>query len=368
MDLEKVLRDAAENVLSDQLNETQVRTSVINPILRGLDWNDGSPEEFKVEFSVNDVGRVDYALCKDSKPLVFIEAKRLGHADVHGQEQLFNYANNQGVPLLILTDGNVWNFYLSMAAGIPSERQFYRMELQRRDKIPEYIKILNLILRKERVFSKEAKRSAEDLHEGENMKKKAREAIPDIWQSLLKEPSENLRELIAESVEGEVGTKPELDDVEEFLREISSSYSSGYDIKISSNSSRRLNRATKTSDVNPVKHQGKIIAFILDGERYEGKTANGSLVKLLMEFQRRDSGFMTRFASESAGRKRQLVARNPQDLYPGSPHLMEKHSLEIGEGWWLGTNNATRDVRRHIETACQVAGIKFGAELTLVEQ
>ena len=89
------------------------------PILRTLDWDDANPAEFVPEFPV-DSGRVDYALHQaGGQTLVFIEAKRLGGADDEGEEQLFGYAVNKGVPFLILTDGNVWDFYLSMAAGAP---------------------------------------------------------------------------------------------------------------------------------------------------------------------------------------------------------------------------------------------------------
>ena len=70
-----------------------------------------------------------------------------------GEEQLFGYASNRGVPLLVLTDGNRWDFYLSMAEGVPSERRFYRLELQLEHKIPEYVDFLDQHLRKRRVVS-----------------------------------------------------------------------------------------------------------------------------------------------------------------------------------------------------------------------
>ena len=120
MSLDKVLKKAVERIQSSSLeNEAQVKQAVILPILRALDWDDSDPAEFVPEFSAGN-GRVDYALLRSGGgPLVFIEAKGLGGVDAKGEEQVFRYAVNRGVPFLILTDGNLWDFYLSMAAGDP---------------------------------------------------------------------------------------------------------------------------------------------------------------------------------------------------------------------------------------------------------
>ena len=65
---------------------------------------------FKPEYAVEG-GFVDYALLDRSKPRVFVEAKRKGAISADGEDQLFRYAAHQGVPLLVLTDGNVWALY-----------------------------------------------------------------------------------------------------------------------------------------------------------------------------------------------------------------------------------------------------------------
>ena len=116
-------------------------------------------------------------------PQVFLEAKRIGAMDGGGEEQLFGYASNRGVPLLVLTDGNRWDFYLSMAAGIPAERRFYRLELQLEHKIPEYVEFLEEHLRKDRVVSGEARRNAERRHTSNMQRERAREAIPRAWRT-----------------------------------------------------------------------------------------------------------------------------------------------------------------------------------------
>ena len=143
------------------MTEAQVKLAFIQPILRALDWDDSDPNEFDPEFPVPE-GNVDYALLRaPDSPLVFIEAKRPGGVDVKAEEQLFRYANNKGVPFLILTDGNLWDFYLSMAAGDPPDRQFYRVELTNEERISEYVESLEMYLRKNRVVSEDARRDAE---------------------------------------------------------------------------------------------------------------------------------------------------------------------------------------------------------------
>ncbi|MDD9858496.1 MAG: type I restriction endonuclease [Gammaproteobacteria bacterium] len=136
MTLEEILRKIARDLGSNRLqNEEHTKLVAILPILRALGWDDTHPGEFVPEHPVGN-GRVDYALFnpKNELPLVFIEAKRPGNAGEQGEDQLFAYAANQGVPFLILTDGDSWNFfYLSMAAGRPSDRKFCQLSVQRCD-------------------------------------------------------------------------------------------------------------------------------------------------------------------------------------------------------------------------------------------
>ena len=84
---------------------------------------------------------------------------------------------------------------------------------------------------------------------------------------------------------------------------------------------------------------------------------------------------MTRFAPQVESKqktadgtpKRRLVARNRDDLYT-DPKLVRKASRNLGNGWWLATNNPTASKRKYIQTACEVAGVKFGSQLRLIER
>ena len=364
-----VLESSIERIRSGRLsNEAQVKQAIIVPILRELGWDDTNPDEFVPEYSVE--GWVDYALCNaDGKPAVFIEAKSLGRAGEAGERQLFKYAYGQGVPLLILTDGDAWNFYLSMAEGVPAERCFYRAALTTTEKTAACAKRFDSFLRKERVLSKEARSAAEEFHFNNKEKQKASEAIPKVWRGLLENPDSELRMLILEGVENECGIIPEIDDLDSFLEKQLGDESENVAVN------RQLPGQTKQPEqtASPESQQhtdippkSKIAGYIFNGKKHTTNTAIKTLVAIVKEFSSRDNTFMDSFAAETKGRKWRLVARNREDLYDDKSLI--NRSADLKNGWWLGTKIGTIDMRRKIKTACKVASVQFGSQLTLIER
>ena len=97
------------NTLSQ--NEYRTRISLIDPILNALGWDVSDPSQVTVEDQYSG-GRPDYGLLGNdtSKPLAFIEAKRLGESlDAH-HDQVFKYTWDRRVFYAVLTDGNRWIF------------------------------------------------------------------------------------------------------------------------------------------------------------------------------------------------------------------------------------------------------------------
>ena len=369
MNLEEVLELVIQRIRSGSLeNEAQVKQAVIVPILRALDWDDADPAEFVPEYSV-DSGRVDYALLgQKGAPLVFVEAKGIGRVDLAGEEQLFRYAVNRGVPFLILTDGDLWDFYLSMAAGVPAERRFYRAKLTREERVAEHCRFLQKHLRKSRVVSHEARRAAEQLHESNQEREKAREAMPGVWRSMLGRPDDMLRDLLMEQVASECGTMPEQDDVESFLKACLSDGVPEVSDAPAPATKPRQRKSSPEPQPATSRGTGRITGYILENRAVETGAAYRTLAEVLKEFHRRDPNFMERFADKTATRRRRLVARNREDLYPYSPELAEKMSLDLENGWWLGHNLNAETIRRRIKTACEIAGVRYGSELKLIEE
>ena len=364
MSLEEVLRKAVERINSDSLtNEAQVKQSVIVPILRALDWDDTDPTEFVPEFSV-DNRWVDYALLRNGDPLVFIEAKGLGGVDIKGEEQVFRYAVNKGVPFLVLTDGNLWDFYLSMAAGAPPDRQFYRVELTNQERIPEYVDSFEKFLLKSRVVSEEARQEAERRLKSNRERGEARKAIPGVWRTLLETPDDMLRDLLAEEVARECGTRPRLEDVEAFLKGLSSEAKTltpgSTPMKSTSPSSYRPRKLALTLTQSTTGKRSKITHFTLDGKRFDTKHSIKTLAEVLKEFSGSEPGFMEDFRERTMKGKKPLVAKNRYDLY-ARPSEDTPQAEDLENGWWLqaGIRAMTEEVLKHIEIACEISGVEL---------
>ena len=140
--------------------------------------------------------------------------------DAFAGEFLNRYANNRGVPLLLLTDGYRWDFYLSMADGPPEERRFYTLELVRNDDLNTYSQVLETYLGKTHVVSGKSRRQAEERLCLERQRTRARKAISRAWNALLNEPDELLCELLSDKVRTHMGTSPDTSDVEGFIARV----------------------------------------------------------------------------------------------------------------------------------------------------
>ena len=378
MRLEQALRDGLSNIKSGQLSkEEQVKTSVILPILQALGWNNANQSEIVAELSVelgDGKGSVDYALHRTSpnnQPLVFIEAKRPGGVDSLGEKQLFQYGKSKSVPLLILTDGNVWNFYLDMGNGTADQLRFYKAVLEQEEKLGEYAEKLKLFLERDRVLSDEAIQEALAQRRSDRDRTLANKAIRSCWQELLGEPNQSFVDLLADLVQTKIGHRPDLEDVKDFLKRQSSF--SGLANPVSSASPPKPQSASplpppSARGVTGKSRRSKIVGFALDGVETRTGAASRTLAEVLKEFQRRDQTqdqrFMRRLYEEGIGRTRRLVAQNRDDLYDSS-HLTVI-SVDLGNGWWLGTHVSQAAAIKHIELACKIADVSYGTRLTLI--
>ena len=343
--------------------------AVILPILRALDWDDTNLDEFVPEYSVRlpdgTNGSVDYALFGEElggerSPMVFVEAKRQGNVTEAGEDQVFTYAANRGVPFLILTDGNIWNFYLSMAARAPAQRRFHRIKLKGDHRLADHAKFLDQYLRKGRVGMSETRLAAEELLRNDQQRRVARETIPAVSRSLLESPGESLTGLITDAVARKCGFPPALDDVTKFLKERVPPPSPPIDVAKPPDPERIVGPS-------PPSGPPRIRGFVLDGEStLTTRWARGTLIEIVKRFQRLDATFIDLFDHRTRGHRRRLVAKRREELYPQRPDLVE-YSAELYDGWWIGTNLSQAAIRQHIVTACEVKGIPFGSRLTLIE-
>ena len=105
---------------------------------------------------------------------------------------------------------------------------------------------------------------------------------------------------------------------------------------------------------------------VLHGKQFFYESAKQAMVFVLTELAKTDSTFLQRCSQHRAfrGRTRRYIARDPVDLYPGRPHLIENHD-ELPGGWVVGTNLNNRSKKRIIKGAAEVAGIRFGRDVVV---
>jgi len=112
-----------------QRSEALTRYALIDPILRALGWDTEDLEQVRPEFPV-ETGKPDYALIWKGKPLIMIEAKRLGTNLREARIKGINYTNAKGVPFFICTDGNLWEIYEVFRPAPLEERRIVAINLE----------------------------------------------------------------------------------------------------------------------------------------------------------------------------------------------------------------------------------------------
>ena len=199
------------------LNEAQAKLKIIQRILSLLDWD--IYRDIDPEHSLKTRKSVDYTLQVSGKNKVFIEAKSPKEdlkKEKH-QDQLFNYSAQKNPDLAILTNGILWWFYLPRAEGEWSDRKFYTIDILEQE-IEDSVDKFGLLLSRQNVESGEAFQHAESILESRQREKAIRKSLPEVWNSVIKEPSESLVKILIERVLEICDFKPENSEILRFMR------------------------------------------------------------------------------------------------------------------------------------------------------
>ncbi len=129
--------------------ESRTRVTLIDPMLSALGWDVDDPGVVEIEPRVAEEGWADYALLGgNGRPVVFVEAKRLGEDLSKHTNQTIKYAigENMGrtskIQYAALTNGNEWRVFdlyrqdliweASITAGEPAKTALQFLALWRR--------------------------------------------------------------------------------------------------------------------------------------------------------------------------------------------------------------------------------------------
>lgn len=116
-------------------NEANTIAVSINPFIRALGYDTSNLSEVRPEFPILNMDAVDFAIFRDSKPVIFIEAKRVG-LSLGSKEwkQLFEYFNAEDVRIGILTNGIEYRFYTDLKkSNIMDEESFLSLDMLKLD-------------------------------------------------------------------------------------------------------------------------------------------------------------------------------------------------------------------------------------------
>ena len=91
-------------------SEVLTRAALIDPLLRELGWDTEDPALVMHEYRLGR-GYADYALLHNGKPVIMVEAKKLGTPLHEVASQGIGYCIEDGIGYFAVTDGGQWEIY-----------------------------------------------------------------------------------------------------------------------------------------------------------------------------------------------------------------------------------------------------------------
>jgi len=109
---------------------------------------------------------------------------------------------------------------------------------------------------------------------------------------------------------------------------------------------------------------GRSFGFELKGKEHSVDSARDVLIGVFEVVNTLDESIVARFASlPKHGRRRRFVAMTKDDLYPGRLDLCEKHSHQLSNGYWVGTNYSRTQIRQILQMVCETADLEWNKDL-----
>ena len=109
-------------------SEALTRYALVDPLLRELGWNTEDPAMVMPEYRLGK-GYADYALLRDGKPAIMVEAKKLGTALQDAASQGIGYCIEDGIGYFAVTDGQLWEIYETHKMAPIAEKMIVEFDL-----------------------------------------------------------------------------------------------------------------------------------------------------------------------------------------------------------------------------------------------
>jgi hypothetical protein len=358
------LKDTIESIVRNlnegrYPNEQAISQGVVIRVLSELNWDQWNPDHVWPEYAVGS-RRVDFALCFPSrKPMIFVEVKQPGRGD-GADQQLFEYAFHEGVPMALLCDGRTWSFYLPGEQGSYEERRIYKLDLVERP-AAEAAEKLQMYLAYSRVVSGEAIEQARRDYRDQNRRQTSKRTLPEAWKSLIEDEDPSIVERLATEVEAKCGIRPEFDDVTVFLSRLR--IDGGFSLSPTKQSPTPASSIAKVvvSDLATGP-----IGYSLRGNWFACHSAKEVMIGLLQRLSQEQAGFCDSCyrQEDNRGRSRIYISKNRYELYQKTPEFSENHSEQFVPGWFVATNLSNQAKENIIRMAIRVAGLTLNVDFT----
>ncbi|MCP3733125.1 hypothetical protein M9978_22210 [Sphingomonas sp. MG17] len=336
------------------VNEAAISHGIVTPILGMLGWDSADPDQLVPEYRV-DNGFVDFALIGLNRtPAIFIEVKGRGKA-ADGDRQLFSYAFHHGVPLCVLTDGAVWNFYVPSGIGSYEDRRVYRLQLDERTPA-ECEEIFQRYLSRDRVRSGESFADAQRDHQTAIGRRQAAAVLPRAWAELIAERDDRILETLAEKVEALSGYRPNAGEAEAFLDALKPARPAAEP------------RATAPATVlpspsAPAQATDRTVHYTLFDQAFESPNASRALVDILRALAARDPSRIGDLADAVRTSRMAHVGRSLAEINPRKPEIAR--AVEFSPGWMVGLNIDNRTKMMIVRAASDVWRLNMPRDLDI---
>ena len=349
----KELSTRYEKYRNEHISESDTESWFVRPFLRALGYDTSDPDMFSTQYPADprDVktGKVDFALLKNGKPVIFVEAKKL-HQSLNQPKiinQIKRYFNNvRKVDFVILTNGNEYRFFTDLDhENMLDEEPFLVFTLSEVDQ--EVLQYLELFSHQKFDSTK-----IKDLAGRHSRREKIYAFLEEQFMSPSDEFAKALSKLIFGTAKLKVrdGVKKSLPHV--FSKLINTKTSppiivtpgeeQGPVETSGTNGTEPPTTGTPSGEQDPFKIDTKFSK--LEYFRFQDKIVHGTWTDMFVFIltalcQRNDARLISSFAAEKS-----IVITHDQKL-------IRRYCVSIGNGLFTSTNRTTRDKIKHLRTA-----------------
>ena len=180
------------------LDESSTKQAIVIKMLSLLGWDIFNVDEVKPDLVIKSY-MVDYALRKNKFNTFFIGVHKPGEELRKDQKEILASAISEGVKVVLVTNGFQWWFYLSFEEGVPEQRKFCVVDLNKQKPADAAARLVNL-LEKSNVISGTALKKAETM-QVTRQTRAVDQYMTEAWQQLMNHPPKVLIKLVNDGFE-----------------------------------------------------------------------------------------------------------------------------------------------------------------------